>query len=256
MQWRKKKIILSFFIIAIVIILSIKISSKSYPLNTIADISQHPIYQVDRKDKVIALTFDINWAEKDNIYSILGTLDKYNIKGTFFIIGSWVTYSDENVEKLKAIYEGGNEIGNHSFKHSDFTNLSENEIKVELEKTDEVIKKYTGDKTKIFRFPSGAYNDRCNRIVNELGYRTVQWNVDSIDWKEAGEEIEYERVIENVKPGSIILFHNNTKYTPNNLEKIIKKLSKDGYKFKTISGIIYDKHDSYVDNEGILRKNN
>lgn len=87
-----------------------------------------------------------------------------------------------------------------------------------------------------------------------MGYNCIQWNLDSIDYKEAGADIEYNRIIKKVKPGDIILFHNNAKYTPGNLDKIILKLSNDGYEFKTISEMIYK--NGSIDDNGIQHKSN
>lgn len=78
---------------------------------------------------------------------------------------------------------------------------------------------------------------------------------DSIDWKEQGREVEYKRVINKVKPGSIILFHNNAKYTPENLDRILKKLKGDGYNFVTVSSLIYE-NNYYIDYNGKQIKNN
>lgn len=254
MQWRKKRIFFSILLVGILIVTSLLYKSKNYPLNTVADISEIPIYSVDRGDRAIALTFDINWTDKDNIYSILDTLEKYNIKGTFFIIGYWVTYSEENISKLKAIAERGNEIGNHSYKHPSFSNIGEEKILEELEKTDEVIEEYTGIKPKLFRFPSGDYNIQSYRSVVKAGYIPIQWDVDSVDWKELGADIEYKRVKDNIKPGSIVLFHNNAKYTPDNLEKLILELNSENYEFLTVGELIHDYSNSFVDKNGVQHK--
>lgn len=247
MEWRRKRIVITISMCLILAIISIKLNSSDTA--TIADMSGIPIYSVQRDDKAIALTFDINWAEKDNIYSILDTLEKYNVKGTFFIIGKWIEYSEENTQKLLAISERGHEIGNHSYSHCDFVNLDKSSIEDELRKTDKVIEKYTKEKPTIFRFPSGSYNEGAVRAVKELGYIPIQWDVDSVDWKEIGAEVEYKRVRENVKAGSIVLFHNNARYTPENLDKLIKVLKEEGYSFITVSDIIY-KNNSYIDSSG------
>nr|WP_207758263.1 polysaccharide deacetylase family protein [Clostridium botulinum] len=241
-------------LILIIIVVFISIESNKN-VNAISEnIHEHPIYSVDMKEKAISLTFDINWAEKDNIQSILQILNKYNIKGTFFIMGGWVDYSSENVEKLKAIKEGGHEIGNHSYKHPDFVKISESKIEEQLKKTDETIENNIGERTKLFRFPSGSYNKQAIQKVKSLGYIPIQWNVDSVDWKEVGEESEYTRVMKGVAPGAILLFHNNAKYTPKNLEKIIKELKTQGYEFKTVGNLIYS-DEYYIDENGIQHKN-
>ena len=244
---RRVKNYLSLALVIIMVAASILYEDKS--INTMGSIDRSPIYSVDRQDNTIAFTFDINWAEKDNINSILEVLDKYNVKGTFFIIGKWVDYSEENQKKLKLISERGHEIGNHSYNHPLFSKIGEDKIKEELRKTNEVIEKVTGEKPKLFRFPSGDYNEQSSRVVSTEGYIPVQWDVDSVDWKELGADIEYNRVIKGVKSGSIILFHNNAKYTPGNLEKLLNELSNEGYKFLTVGQLIYQENYN-IDQDG------
>lgn len=251
MIWRKVKIGLVLSLLATVILGSLYVNDKKTSM-TMSESVEVPIFSVDKEDKIAALTFDVNWAENDYIYSILDTLDKYNVKGTFFIIGGWVNYSDENVEKLKKINERGHELGNHSYMHPSFSKIGEDKIKEELKKTDDIIEKYTGKKPTLFRFPSGDFNNQSYRTVTSLGYKPIQWNVDSIDWKEDGVDIEYSRIMKKIKPGSILLFHNNAKYTPENLDKLLNDLSKDGYKFVTVSELIYDEN-SYIDGNGVQR---
>ena len=244
---RRIKNYISLTLVVLIVVASFLFKEKSQ--NVIASMSDSPIYSVDRQDNTVALTFDINWAEKDNIYSILEVLDKYNVKGTFFIIGKWVDYSEENQSKLKLITERGNEIGNHSYSHPLFSTIGEYKIKEELRKTNETIEKCIGIKPKLFRFPSGDYDPQSTRVVWEEGYIPMQWDVDSVDWKELGADIEYNRVIKGVKSGSIILFHNNAKYTPGNLDKLLKELEGRGYKFLSVGELIYEENYS-IDQDG------
>lgn len=253
-KWKIKRIGIDIALIIIVSFVSIGLTNTA-EVNAGKISEETPIYCVDTENKDICLTFDVNWAERDYLDSILNILDKYNAKGTFFVMGGWVNYSEENVKKLKAIDEGGHEIGNHSYMHPSFTKITQNKMKEELEKTDDVIEKYTGKKPKVFRFPSGDYNKDAFLAVRKMGYSTIQWNADSVDWKELGAKIEYDKVMKEIKPGAILLFHNNAKYTPDNLDKIIKVLQDQGYSFKTVSEVIY--FDDYtVDKEGIQHKNN
>ena len=210
-----------------------------------------PIYSVATNEKKVAITFDTSWG-KDYTPEILDILQKYNVKATFFIIGKW---ANEFQNEVKQIGLKGHEIGNHSYVHPDMTTLSSDKINDEINTTDKKIFEITGQTTKIFRCPSGTYNDLVIKTVEQTKKYAVQWNVDSIDWKEEGAEIEYQRVIKKTKTGSIILLHNNAKYTPQNLSRIIEKLQKDGYKFVTVSELIY-KDNYYLNNEGkqILNK--
>ena len=210
---------------------------------------KQPIYRVDTEEKVVSLTFDVNWAEKENLQSILDILDKYNVKGTFFIMGGWVNYSEENVSKLKEISERGHEIGNHSYKHPSFSKITGDAIEEEIIKTDDIIERYTGKRPVLFRFPSGDYNKNALMKVRSLNHIAIQWDADSVDWKEMGSDIEYNKVMKNTKSGSILLFHNNAKYTPGNLDRIIKKLSEDGYSFAQVGQMIYEDN-YYIDDKG------
>ena len=244
----KLRLIIAISLSAIVIIMSFLITNKS--IETFNSSKKHPIYSVDKSEKVAAVTFDVNWAEKDYLYSILDTLDKYNVKGTFFIMGGWVDYSEENVKKLKDIKERGHEIGNHSYKHPQFSTISKEKISEELKKTSDVIEKYTNERPTLMRFPSGDYNDKAVSAVTKEGYIPIQWDTDSVDWKELGLDIEYKRVKNNLKPGSIILFHNNAKYTNENLDRILNEFISEGYKFITAGELIY-KEDYSINDNGV-----
>lgn len=213
-----------------------------------------PIHKVETEKKELSLTFDINWAEEDYIYDILTVLDKYNVKGTFFIMGKWVNYTEDNLKKLQAIKDKGHEIGNHSYVHPNFSSISKERMIEEVKKTEDILKESIGVKTDLFRFPSGAFNEESLKVLEDLGYKNIQWNIDSVDWRNDGERVEYERVIKKIENGSILLFHNNAKYTPKNLDKIISELLEKGYEFKKVSEILIDKNYK-IDNVGIQHKN-
>lgn len=207
-----------------------------------------PIYSVEREDKKIALTFDVNWAEKEYIYEILDLLDENDIKATFFIMGRWVIYPEGNKEKLIYIHKRGHEIGNHSYSHPDFKKIGKERVIDEVKKTEDIIKNEIGIKMNLFRFPSGSYSDESLKTIDDLGYKSIQWDVDSVDWKGESKEKEFKRVMNNVKGGSILLYHNNGKYTVNNLKEIIPKLKADGYEFVKVSEIIYENSYEIDDN--------
>jgi polysaccharide deacetylase family sporulation protein PdaB len=204
-----------------------------------------PIYSVDTSEKKIALTFDVSWG-LDNTEKILQVLEEYNVKATFFLVGAW---AEDNTDMVKKIHDRGHEIANHSTKHPDMTKISRERIIKEVEITDAKIMELTGESSNIFRCPSGTYNDNVIETLKDINHYCIQWDVDSIDWKEEGADLEYNRVISKTKPGSIILFHNSAKYTPENLPKIIKTLKAGGYNFTKISELIYRK-DYYIDHTG------
>ena len=234
-----KKVVIEVILLVLVIILSLAVNKRNISVSA-NNQSKLPIFRVNTEEKEIALTFDINWAEEEHL-------------GTFFIMGGWINYTDDNKEKLKNIYNDGHEIGNHSYIHPNFVNITEERMNDELQKTEDIIYETIGCNTKLFRFPSGSYNEKALNYVLSKGYKCIQWDVDSVDWKQSGADVEYNRVMKNVKAGSILLFHNNAKYTPENLEKIINKLTDEGYKFLTISELIYE-DDYYIDENGAQNK--
>ena len=232
-------IVLLFIISAGVILFKIDIAAVFYNNKKI------PIYSVDTDTKKIAITFDISLGE-DNTEKILKILKDNNVKATFFVVGVWV---DKYPEVLKKICEEGHEIGNHTNKHPDMNQIKKINLIADIEAADEKIKSITGNTTELFRCPSGIYNNNILGTIKEINKVCIQWDVDSIDWRNDGEIIEYRRVISKVKPGSIILFHNTGKYTPDNLIKIINKLQSEGYKFVIVSDLIY-KSNYFINNEG------
>lgn len=246
------KVILSIFLVVLTCLSAILVSKLD--IETFAIKRKLPIYSVETEKQDIAITFDVNWAKKDYIYEILDILKNKNVKATFFVMGGWIEYNEENIAKLRRIYDEGHEIGNHSNMHPDMTKITRERMIKEIEVTDSIIKKHTGITTDLFRCPSGAYDDRVIETVDSTKHYCIQWDVDSIDWKEQGEQIEYERVIKKSSAGSIILFHNDAKYTPKNLEKLIDNLKDKGYNFVVVSELIY-KDNYYIDSNGKQHKN-
>lgn len=245
---RRYRVAISLLLLIFTVVISFVTTGKAkYSFTEVYN--NKPIYRVNTEEKKLALTFDINWAEKEELFNILEVLDKYNVKATFFIMGGWVNYSEENRDKLIKIKEGGHEIGNHSYKHPMFSKVSEERMKEEIDKTNKIIEETVGEKVKLFRFPSGDYNEKSSEFIAKQGMISIQWDVDSVDWKQTSAEEEYNRVMKKVSPGSILLFHNNAKYTPGNLDRIIKELQEDGYNFVTVGEMIYY-NDYYIDDKG------
>lgn len=244
-----KKLTISIFLMIICVMLTMFSKNKGVFL---IGKNNLPIYSVQTKEKNVAITFDVNWAEdKDkSMMKILDILDKHKVKATFFLIGDWI---DDYPEQVKEIYKRGHELGNHSNSHPDMAKVSDERIKKEINITDGKITNLVGKGSRLFRCPSGSYNDNTINIAEKMGYYCIQWDVDSIDWKAQGADKEYNRVISRVRPGSIMLFHTDAKYTPETLPKIIETLESKGYSFKKISDLIY-KDNFYIDSRGVQIK--
>ena len=247
MKYYRYRTILKFLIIlvSIIILLIIYIKNSGQISEVFASKKELPIYSVDRKDKKIAITIDCAWGD-DYTLNILDILDKYNVKATFFLVGFWI---DEYPHQVKEIHNRGHEIGNHSSTHPNMSQLSKEEIRGELKTTGIKIQELTNKKPIVFRPPYGDYNDMLIQTARELGYYTIQWDIDSLDWKELGVEPVVDRVVKNVTDGSIILCHNNAKYIREYLPIIIQRLQEKGYEFTPVSQLIY-KDNFEIDNSG------
>ena len=208
---------------------------------------QLPIYCVQTDKPQVALSFDAAWGHEDTA-QIMDILAKHNVKVTFFMTGGWVESFPEDV---KYIASQGHDLGNHSENHKNMSQLSDEEIRSELQKVHDKVKTLTGQDMTLFRPPYGDYDDQVVTVSRDMGYYPVQWDVDSLDWKDYGTESIIKTVLNHrhLGNGSIILMHNGAKYTPAALDAVITGLQDAGYELVPISQLIY--RDNYhIDHEG------
>ena len=209
-----------------------------------------PIYSVATEEKKVAISFDAAWGA-DKTTDIMKCLKEYNADATFFLVGFWI---DKYPELVKEIERQGFEIGSHSNTHPDFTKLSKNQMKLELETTNEKLKKLITQDIKVFRSPFGAYNNDSIEQAENLGLTTIQWDVDSLDWKGISAQQICKNILTKVKNGSIILCHNNSDHIVESLPTVLSTLNKRGYKVVSVSNLIYK--DNYsINSQGIQIKN-
>ena len=196
-----------------------------------------PIYCVeDKGDKTVALSFDAAWGNEDT-EELINILGEYKIKATFFVVGSWV---DKFPQSVKQLSDAGHEIHNHSNSHPHMPQLSVAQMTEELNACNEKISAITGKKPILFRAPYGDYNNTMLETVTNNGMYAIQWDIDSRDWKDNYTvDMIVNGVCNNIKSGSIVLFHNAAKNTPKALPIIIEKLIAEGYRFELISNMIY-----------------
>lgn len=209
-----------------------------------------PIYSVETQEKKVALTFDAAWGS-DKTSKIISTLRDAGVQGTFFLVGFWI---EQNANKVKEIDAAGFDIGTHSNTHPKMSTLSKEKVRQELEVSMKMITELTGKPVSLFRPPFGDYNDALIEIAGSLGLKTIQWDVDTLDWKGLSASEIFERVKKSVKNGSIILCHNNSEHIVEALPLIINYLKTEGYQMVKISELVYDA-DYYVDNNGLQKQN-
>ncbi len=223
--------------IMLVIGFGIMIVPNAVTVSNISSKRDMPIYSVNIQDRKVALTFDIDTGS-EGIQSILDTLAKHNIKGTFFLTGGWV---EKYPEDVKAIVKAGHDIGNHSEKHLQMSQLNHQECTEDILKVHDRVKELTGIDMNLFRAPYGEYNNLLVGTARECGYDTIQWDVDSEDWKDYGTDSIIKSVVDNkhLGNGSIILLHCGTKYTAEALKDVITGLQEKGYEIVPVSKLIY-----------------
>ena len=157
------------------------------------------------------------------------------MKATFFVVGEWV---DKYPESVKALHDAGHEVMNHSDDHAHMTQLSKEEIIADVEACNDKIEAVTGVRPTLIRPPYGEYDDNVITAIRSIGMEPIQWDVDSLDWKDLSAQEITKRVTSKVQAGSIVLFHNAALHTPEALPTILETLLQEGYTFVPISQLI------------------
>lgn len=133
-----------------------------------------PIYSVKRDGKFVSLSFDAAWGNEDT-QMLIDILGKYHVKATFFVVGSWV---DKYPESVKALFDAGHEVMNHSNDHAHFSKLSADQIVKNVTACNEKIAAVTGVTPTLFRCPYGEYDDHVIKALKSMDMSTIQWDVD------------------------------------------------------------------------------
>lgn len=195
-----------------------------------------PIYSVGITEKKISISFDAAWGAED-FPKIMEILDKHQVKATFFMTGEWV---EKYPDCVKTLVEKGHDLGNHSATHPDMTKLSKEQQKNQIMQVHNAVKKLTGYEMELFRPPYGAYSNDVIRSCYEVGYFPIQWDVDSLDWKDLSAADIIKKVCKHksLGPGSIILCHNGAKHTAEALDEMLTNLKEQGYELVPISELI------------------
>ncbi len=174
------------------------------------------------------------WGNEDT-QTLIDILARYKVKATFFVVGQW---AEKYPESVKALHDAGHEVMNHSNTHPHFPQMSADQVIAELNACNDKVEAVTGVRPTLVRLPYGDYDDRSINAVRSIGMEPIQWDVDSLDWKEIPANEIAQRVTGKVQPGSIVLFHNAAKHTPEALPTILETLLQEGYTFVPISQII------------------
>ncbi len=234
---QQKNVILTLSILLVGISAFFFVAPQTLSTNSSVSGRNLPIYCVETKEPKVALSFDAAWGNEDT-NEILDILKKHDVHVTFFMTGGWIESYPEDV---KTILAAGHDLGNHSENHKHMTQLSLTECKDEVMKAHKKVKELTGYDMFLFRPPYGDYDNNVIKSVEACGYYPIQWDVDSLDWKDYGTDSIIKTVCQHkhLGNGSIILCHNGAKYTASALDAMITQLKADGYEIVPISELIY-----------------
>ncbi|MFD0961984.1 polysaccharide deacetylase family sporulation protein PdaB [Paenibacillus chungangensis] len=234
-----------YFFIAIALVFSIGIIyAERDNITVFAPQQPAAIYSIPTDKKVLALTFDISWGDK-RLEPILEVLKEKEVKSaTFFVSSVW---SQSHPELVKKIQDEGYEIGSHGHKHDFYSKMSDDEIRKQIRTAHTIISDITGEQPNLIRMPNGDFDKRVLRIADELQYKVIQWDTDSLDWMKIGTDKIVNRVITRSHPGDIVLLHasDSAQQTHLALPSIIDQLRDRGFDFVTVSQLI-----SGTDSEG------
>lgn len=209
-------------------------------VGTHAEEHRLPIYRVERGDNKIALTFDVAW-ENSNTGELIDILGENNARATFFVTGDWC---DRYPDDVRMFFDAGHEIQNHSDQHPHVKGINVNDLINDTREASRKITAITGEEPTLYRAPYGEYDDSMLTTVEGMGLKVIQWDVDSIDWKDPTPDEIKTRILDKTKSGSILLFHNDLENTTEALPQILTELKSRGFEFVPVSELIYS--DNYT----------
>ena len=171
------------------------------------------IYNIETEEKVVAFMVNVYWGT-EYVQPYLELFKQEGVKVTFFLGGIW---AKDNAQLIKAMQADGHEIGNHGYNT--------------------IITEITGTKPKLYAPPAGDFNKETLKTARSLGYKTIMWSIDTIDWRDKDTEKIQNRVMKNLKPGAFVLMH-PTANTLEALKSMISQIKEQGYTFKTVSEML------------------
>lgn len=188
------------------------------------------IYRGNENNKNISLCINVYWGT-EYLTDMLDTLKQHDVKTTFFVGGMWAS---ENVDLLKRIVNDGHELGNHGYYHKDHKLIDYDRNVQEISYTHQLVKGLVAVDMQMFMPPSGSYGSHTLEAAENLGYTTIMWSKDTIDWRDKDTNLIYNRATKNIQNGDIVLMH-PTECTKNALNDIIIACKTAGFNIVPVS---------------------
>ncbi|GIP33120.1 polysaccharide deacetylase family protein [Paenibacillus sp. J2TS4] len=203
------------------------------PKITLDDLGAHPIYKGNPNKPMVSLMINVAWGN-EFIPGMLETLERENVKATFFLDGKWLS---KNVEMAKVIASKGHEMSNHAYSHKNMSGLGRAEAIQEIVKTENLLKEHLGVENKLFAPPSGDFNQQTVKIAAELNLRTVLWTIDTVDWKKPSPQTIITKIANRLEPGAMILMH-PTESASLSLPEMIREIKSRDLVLGTVSELL------------------
>ncbi|WP_166238321.1 polysaccharide deacetylase family protein [Paenibacillus turpanensis] len=203
------------------------------PAITLDDLPPNPIYKGNSQKPMAAIMINVAWGD-EFLPSILETLQKENVRATFFFDGTWLS---KHIETAKKMVEMGHEASNHAYSHQEMSKLGRTAAMSEIQKTEALLKEKVGVTNRWFAPPSGDFNMETVKIAHELGLKTVLWTIDTIDWKKPEPGWIVKRIEQRIEPGAMILMH-PTQSSSEALPGMIKAIKSKGLSLGTVSDLL------------------
>jgi peptidoglycan/xylan/chitin deacetylase (PgdA/CDA1 family) len=192
-----------------------------------------PLYNGNKNEKNVSIMINIYWGT-EFVAPMMEILRSKGVKATFFLGGTWVS-DVKNIGLVKEMARDF-EVGHHAYTHKDMKNMPEANQKIEIGKTHELVKALTGVDMHLFAPPSGSFGKTTLKVAESLGYTTIMWTKDTIDWRDQDERV-YTRAVNNPAGGDLILMH-PTKKTLECLPRIIDFYKNSGFGLVEVSKCI------------------
>ncbi|MCY0898235.1 MAG: polysaccharide deacetylase family protein [Firmicutes bacterium] len=210
---------------------------------TLPAADRYSLRDVVTDQKVAALTFDISWGTvmPEKVFNLL---KRDHVAATFFVSGPWAR---QNASLVKAFAQSGYEVESHGWAHVNYTGLSNQGVQDNILKADRVISDITGKHPTFVRPPNGDFSPRTIQATKAIGYTTVTWGTDSLDWMNPGVSTIIHRVVSRIHPGDIVLLHasDTCKQTDLALPAIVRELHAKGYRLVTLSTLLKEGTPNY-----------
>lgn len=231
--FRNKHLVSNLAIIAILVSLSIISFVGVGVTGAFSEKTDKPIYRGNPLNNSVSMMINVYWGT-EYLDGMLKVLKEKEVKTTFFVGGTW---ANDNPEMLKRIIADGHEVGNHGYFHRNHDKLSYEKNLEEIKTCHVTVKSIAGYEMNLFAPPSGAFSEATMRAAKDMGYKTIMWSRDTIDWRDKDAEICYSRATKDIKGGELILMH-PTEHTLSALPRIIDYYLAQSLKPTTVSATL------------------